>query len=806
MTLLTTGNSHQNPLIRRVRRHSTLAMLFRAPLPAALPVQRDPETLLLGQPPRSFPQAPLANVSLGSELPLFPVEALADQLAAPIQDGVDLPTLTPAARTRSTATTSPIAAAPPAIAALSAPSVQRTMAMPPSEPTTSPLTGAVSAPISASVPSAPVLSVTNAVALATGSAPQTSPTRITAQSAPAPAVLPATQTIPPSTPTAATPSSTPVQRAAVEPATDTIDASTWRRLQAAYNRYREREATGDWPPSATTTSAATTSATVTAQPLFAGRRAAPLRPAPPAQAPPPVVQRYPEFAPVAQEQPSPPLDAASAMPRKSTATSAQSTAPATTAAQSVIQPAPVVPPNSTSPAPPTPVQNMLTSSPLASPPAAPMPADLAQQGMIHRSALLVAAPQTPAVTSPPASAPLSAEQPDNQQASVMASTPMALDHLAAATALLETAPVDTPPLEAVWPVHQVTTTMTGTPGMAPPMVQQQPAPPASLSPVATHVEAAPPLAPQVHERLTASQTARPTESKVDVVMPRRPRPPLPGAAQLSTTASVAQRTEATTHQPTAAQPTPVAPAAQPTPVAHPAPTPLPDFPLIETEIGPLPADLWTLVGVTPPHLTGATVAAPAPLPGVDADDIGEPAGLPTPLTPLALQLPGPERATPTPVVTGQTPLVAPTVAPAVRPDLPLVDTIQRTVALPDIIQTPAIAAVEAVFADKNGAASSLSLSAAQGDNRPPAGDEVAVTPRSSTGAWPAGAAAAVSLPSHRPLMTLQRQPEQADPVPPGEPVAPPAVDADEAAAKKKRRKPSTSMKSPARSTRRSVAN
>lgn len=88
---------------------------------------------------------------------------------------------------------------------------------------------------------------------------------------------------------------------------------------------------------------------------------------------------------------------------------------------------------------------------------------------------------------------------------------------------------------------------------------------------------------RVEAILRQVDAARPTDSRIELVTPRRPRPTL-------------------ARQPEAGSQTPSAPRRQNTATPPPA-TPVP------TEIGPLPADLWTLLGETPP----ASTAPPPPV-------------------------------------------------------------------------------------------------------------------------------------------------------------------------------------------------
>ncbi|MEZ4728406.1 MAG: hypothetical protein R3E79_14835 [Caldilineaceae bacterium] len=146
---------------------------------------------------------------------------------------------------------------------------------------------------------------------------------------------------------------------------------------------------------------------------------------------------------------------------------------------------------------------------------------------------------------------------------------------------------DALPLDAVWPVQRLTTSADAGQG----------AEGNSLIPLNAAGEQRPTLPDTVRHQLTTRQTARPTESKIDVIAPRRSRPqPRSAGFQPENTADVAamavQRTAQTPHaEQVAAQ------VGQPTPA------------LVPTEIGPLPADLWTLIGEQPPVTTQPSVVA-----------------------------------------------------------------------------------------------------------------------------------------------------------------------------------------------------
>ena len=131
-----------------------------------------------------------------------------------------------------------------------------------------------------------------------------------------------------------------------------------------------------------------------------------------------------------------------------------------------------------------------------------------------------------------------------------------------------------PGLEAVWPVqHRASDSLTSpAPRLAPP------------APLEVQVR----QAEHIQRALAGVSSGQPTGSKIEVIPPRQPRP----AAALQRAASPA--------------PEPTQPAAD---------TPGPAR-LIDTEIGPLPADLWGLVGQPAPP-----AAKPLPAPTAPADAV-----------------------------------------------------------------------------------------------------------------------------------------------------------------------------------------
>jgi len=189
----------------------------------------------------------------------------------------------------------------------------------------------------------------------------------------------------------------------------------------------------------------------------------------------------------------------------------------------------------------------------------------------------------------------------------------------------EAAPVK-PPLEEVWPVRRRAVAVEPPPPPPPdsgkPAVQRKPA---SSEPSAT----------DVHQALQAVAPGQATDSAIELIMPRRPRPTSPPAVQ-----RVEEKAERPFSPPVDRLPAPDAPATHPSLIAAAAaraeapppaagtPAPAvqrvtdsapagtsPGIPeMIPTPIGDLPSDLWTLIGQKPPsrEQPPATTGSPAP--------------------------------------------------------------------------------------------------------------------------------------------------------------------------------------------------
>lgn len=113
---------------------------------------------------------------------------------------------------------------------------------------------------------------------------------------------------------------------------------------------------------------------------------------------------------------------------------------------------------------------------------------------------------------------------------------------------------------------------------------------------------------RVRHQLSAKATAQPTEAKVDLILPRHPRPVLPPALQQSAKTTVA-RSEPQSEQQAVRKASNGSELHTQMPAADPSI-------LVPTAIGPLPADLWSLVGKSAPiaqrPAVEATTQQPAP--------------------------------------------------------------------------------------------------------------------------------------------------------------------------------------------------
>jgi hypothetical protein len=669
---MTSRWGQQNPLVRRVQQHGAFTTLFRSPA-APVTSRLAPMPFVLGQlapPTVAVPMAETGLDALSPVAPLWPtpvaeaptVEGVsqlaptAGQIVAsvaavtqraadtapsaslspsPVQRTPHAPpagTVAPIAETAHSALPtigvfSPLTPATPMatpLVAAARSAVQRpgvaTPALIPAQPgaVTPPAQGSVA---TATVPVQPHLALSAPTSVAPSAAVQGSVTTAVAQGQPHP-VVSAPSPIEPSVTgqpgsTATTVAATPQAAAAavpwpevaapasvqrqVEPVatpSDGIDERTWSRLQSAFRKAKAQASESGSPALPLSTAAAS--------------KRPPVAPV--------VAQRQPERSPLRRTtiseqsagRPLPsvlPTDDASA-PTTSPVRNLPADQTSVTTSSPVLQRSLASPPvgeaqASTEDNPPSvPLAGLNTS--LQPPEDAPAP--------VHSFASLPSGEATPSTLSitvdsvlppvttmpavvqrttaplPPTDAPMSPPQ--------LASLPSATVAPPETEWMAATQPDPVPggplALEAVWPVQRLPAVTTSTDAPTP----AAGAPTGFVAPV----EAPPPvLTDTVRQQLETTHTARPTDSKVDILMPRRPRPVLRSSAQTVETTGVGtllqrQLDETASTAPAASE--------QQLDATQPA--------LVPTEIGPLPADLWQLIGAQPPA-PSPTVPTAAPV-------------------------------------------------------------------------------------------------------------------------------------------------------------------------------------------------
>jgi hypothetical protein len=282
----------------------------------------------------------------------------------------------------------------------------------------------------------------------------------------------------------------------------------------------------------------------------------------PAQTPIPAVQRSPE-SPAASGQASPPAERKSPRP--------------------VIQEQPLA--NQPAPRPPA-----VESSPLA--PRLPSIEEVESTDRpLDDDATLIAPPaavqRAPAADAPPATPDLPQPPTARLAARLAEDVAPALppDVIAAPQEPESTSDLQPMSLEAAWPVQRLADESLS-PAQASPAELPLPAPQAEL--------AVSPQAHQVSSLLQQVEPGQPTDSAVEVVTPRRPRP------------SLLER------PPSAVQKSSLDEASAPRQTASPGDTQLAGSDMVPTEIGPLPADLWQLIGQSPPAAPPVTPPAEPP--------------------------------------------------------------------------------------------------------------------------------------------------------------------------------------------------
>lgn len=589
----------RNPLVRRVHRHSTVTTLFRATDPAATPAWRlgvapqpdaasvtfEPASAFLPvDQPRS---APAAN-------PVMPqsVAPPASAASASVADAVDVrPPLAPAFISTA-ASFADMASVAPSLAETAShyqplpsaarvpPAVQRTAQAEP--PTAAPRPGQMIAPAPRQMPvpggqvsptpaSTAVMGVPYSLPAASGAlaGPVAPPpilsvgqaavgvTTQTASVAAAPTPLPTTpsgvaptvqrQAADAGAASVAAPVTPPRPRPPAAPATTgSMDDRTWTRLQAIYRKHQERNA----------------AVTAAEEPQNAALQRQTMRGALPTSA--------------IEQTPLPHEPASSAAPTSAPVTTDQT-------------------PTMSAMAPPSLRERVEAGPPTAQPaPALLSPAPLAAS--VQRTAVVDTGERQPLLSTALSTNPgvASAGTADEQ-----------ITHAAGDMTTLDAMASVTPPLSAQtgWTVQRLEAAPslpeTSTPTADPPALMQQ-VDALAVSAVDRQQKA---MAEQtVRQHLATIQPDQPTESRIDVILPRRPRPQLRGRADATSMANAAP--------PLQRQPEPTNAATPPAPVA--AQT-------IETEIGPLPVELWQAIGAPPPAPAqppvqpGAPVAESAPM-------------------------------------------------------------------------------------------------------------------------------------------------------------------------------------------------
>lgn len=549
---LTNRWGRQNPLIRRVRQHGALTTLFRTvdertpalPFAIGVPLTAPVTTPAPLEEEWTPVQQPLADQAMPA--PSRPIATPAPPTPTAAGELVGPPVAPPVVMRA----TQPTMAVQPSLA----PPVDAPLLPLPSRPASPPPLPGLTGKAVVSQPDTPTVSMD----IAGGDAPPALPPSSSAASA---VTMPPASLPPTPTPMPAPSTSTPAQRqpatiqrtpaAQQQPATDGMDEATWSRLRAIVRKHQVREAAEGAPEAkaAMVTPTADSSMLADSHPL-------------------------PQV-----------LNSASALP-------AVTSSPSPVAHTPPGAPAPTVQPAAYVAAQPAALpQAWENLEPIAS--ADPLPATgsttshqpLAGTG-VQRQPLASSGGDAPLPQPSPATSmaqwhAIRDDGEPNEASSVSAddlpaSAAAGVDPAAApgwsAVALSQ------PPLQAVWPVQRLAETG-AEPATAPTDLPAYVGPP-------------PPEPPELRRQLAALPTAQPTDSSVDLVLPRRPRP----VRQPATNVAPSQGA------PTAAQ-RQLASSAEGTP---PAATSLPGA-TIATEIGPLPADLWQLIGEKPPQAAAPTI-------------------------------------------------------------------------------------------------------------------------------------------------------------------------------------------------------
>jgi len=630
-----------NRLVRRAMRHRTITTLFPAPANGPAPADpRSPAAAARGGTIDRTPAyiaIPLLTETAGTGDPLVP--SLADVTALTAQPIPDGPAYGPA--------TTPLAEQP--------------------------LSGSPLPPVAPTRPTA-----------------ATTPVRATPQT-PSPAP-------PPAGPASEAEQATALPQAEGDPETDTpLTDQVWQRLQTIFQRHRSREDEVEVAPQAAPRPEAGPPATV---PPKATATSAPGSPRPPrgrqvttpaageASPPPQTVQRTPIADPPAPV---------------STQPGARSRRPVITEM------------------PPSPAAAVIESGPEAESVPYPLPENREQPEFPHAEATVIVAPSvvapdagsglaatrretgsggdvtqvadtagvadrqagpgespaptgtatTPRVEQPETAGPTLGEVDSLPPAQVahapLTSFPTAPEHDLGTVAGSAVALEVTPPLHEVWAVERVRQ------AQPVPAVAQAPAGTAGRRPIAPQ-----PVQAQVREVLESVAAARPTESGIEVIPPRRPRPtqtrivgqPEAQAPPILDRASPPPAPVVpVTPRPSVAaisrQRSTVVMGDEDTETLVPDLTPTPAARMVETGIGALPADLWELIGESPPIGTVAPAGRSGSASEQRTEAVPTTVGVRTPPREQTTQAspPAPRRV-PQPTTSSAGPVIQRSVAPA----------------------------------------------------------------------------------------------------------------------------------------------
>jgi hypothetical protein len=195
------------------------------------------------------------------------------------------------------------------------------------------------------------------------------------------------------------------------------------------------------------------------------------------------------------------------------------------------------------------------------------------------------------------------------------------------------------PLQDVWPVQELHHPKDLPPSMTRPVETSKPSSTTQRKPAGDDI-----FADEVHQATKDVTPGKPTDSSIELVTPRKPRPSLPPAPKPSPDV---QRKPPESRQPDLVEPIPADDTASKRPEKKPY--------LVSTEIGDLPSDLWQLLGEkppkaqekAPPSMAQAEMTTTAPVVQLMPETNGAPAQIsemPSPLVTQEFPVPGVQRA------------------------------------------------------------------------------------------------------------------------------------------------------------------